>query len=258
MHTSSIQPAIFPNKSHPPIKAQYQQKPQSVRNGLREGLRAAPIAQDGAAEDKEHSVESMNHYHSSQNGLNLMHTTATSLQPADSPTPKPPQLQPQQPVRSSLREEFRKALLVQGKAKRTIETYVDSITRFHQFHNGLNPLRATTNHIRAYLYHLKVERNYAARTFNQSLYGLKSFYSIFMPDVPIMESFNRVTVREGEYTIISRHEFDAMMESTENLKHQAILSVLFGTGVRVSECAGIVFSDNRAHRGVNQGQRQRQ
>lgn len=142
-----------------------------------------------------------------------------------------------------LREEFAKALKLQDKSERTIKTYVNAVLAFVRFHNKLNPLLATVNHIRAFLFHLKEEKRYAARTYNQFFYGLKAFFEIFLPDVPLMQSFCRMRTKACNIITVSRHEFEAMIRHTTNLKHKALLEVLYGTGIRVNECAKIEFSD---------------
>ncbi len=142
-----------------------------------------------------------------------------------------------------LRDEFAKALKLQDKAERTVNTYVKAVVAFVIFHNKLNPLNATVNHVRAFLFHLKEEKGYAARTYNQFFYGLKAFFEIFLPDVPLMQSFCRMRTKACNITIITRHEFEAMVRHTTNLKHQALLEVLYGTGIRVTECSEITFAD---------------
>ncbi len=147
----------------------------------------------------------------------------------------------QKPVRLS--DEFAKALKLQDKSARTVKTYINAVTKFVLFHNKMNPLQATVNHIRAFLFHLKEEKGYAARTYNQFYYGLKAFFEIFLPDVPLMQSFCRMRTRACNITIISRHEFEAMIRHTTNQKHRALLEVLYGTGIRVNECSKITFED---------------
>jgi integrase/recombinase XerD len=148
-----------------------------------------------------------------------------------------------QKIRPRLSDEFRKALKLQDKSERTIKTYNNAVLAFVRFHNNLPPLRATVNHIRAFLFHLKEERRYAARTYNQFFYGLKAFFEIFLPDVPLMQSFCRMRTKATNITVITRHEFEAMIRHTTNLKHKALLEVLYGTGIRVNECAKIEFPD---------------
>ena len=45
--------------------------------------------------------------------------------------------------------QFRKQLLLQGKAQRTITTYTKSMQEFVDFHNGIFPLKVSVNHINA-------------------------------------------------------------------------------------------------------------
>jgi integrase/recombinase XerD len=150
---------------------------------------------------------------------------------------------PTNPKPARLSDEFAKALKLQDKSARTVKTYVNAVSSFVLFHNKMNPLQATVNHIRAFLFHIKEEKGYAARTYNQFYYGLKAFFEIFLPDVPLMDSFCRMRTKTCNITVITRHEFDAMIRHTTNLKHQALLEVLYGTGIRVTECSKITFAD---------------
>jgi len=152
-----------------------------------------------------------------------------------------PRTNNQKPVRLS--EEFAKALKLQDKSERTVKTYVNAVAAFVKFHNRMNPLQATVNHIRAFLFYLREEKGYAPRTYNQFFYGLKAFFEIFLPEVPLMDSFCRMRTKYANITIITRHEFETMIRHTTNLKHRALLEVLYGTGIRVAECAKITFDD---------------
>jgi len=71
----------------------------------------------------------------------------------------------------SLSERFTIALKVQGKSDRAVKAYVEAMRGFVWFLGGRNPLRATLNDIRAYLYHIRFERGYARRTYNQIFYA---------------------------------------------------------------------------------------
>jgi len=115
---------------------------------------------------------------------------------------------------TSLREAFRMHLGTEY-AENTINAYVAAITQFYHFLNGLNPLRATMNHIRAYLFYLIHELGYAAQTYNQHFYGLRAFYETFMPDVPIMDAFGRRRTPQGDIKVVSRFEFERMVSRTD-------------------------------------------
>ena len=75
------------------------------------------------------------------------------------------------------------------------------------------------------------------------LYGLKAFYRIFLPDVPLMGVFHRHKTFNCNIETLTRHEVDALLRHTENIKHRAIIEVLYSSGVRVGECVALVFDD---------------
>ena len=75
----------------------------------------------------------------------------------------------QKPVRLS--EEFAQALKLQDKSGRTVKTYVNAVAAFVKFHNRMNPLQATANHIRAFLFYLREEKGYAPRTYKSARSG---------------------------------------------------------------------------------------
>jgi integrase/recombinase XerD len=143
----------------------------------------------------------------------------------------------------SVRGMFQQHLIVTQRSPKTIEHYMHAVEDFYHFLNCRNPVLAQSNEIRAYLFHLMNERNYAPRTFNQYLYGLKAFYECFLPDVPIMASFSRQSTPDGNITVISRFEFEGMLQLTDNIKHQAVLVLLYSSGIRAFECAKIRISD---------------
>jgi integrase/recombinase XerD len=142
----------------------------------------------------------------------------------------------------TVRGMFRQHLAVTNRKQRTIELYVSALEQFYNFIQK-SPLRCTANDIRAFLFHLLHERGHASRTFNQILYGLKAFYEAFMPDVPIMETFTRHKVRDGNVITVTRHEFERMLKHTDNIKHRAVMVLLYSGGLRASEAATIDVAD---------------
>jgi integrase/recombinase XerD len=140
---------------------------------------------------------------------------------------------------ASIREAFRQHLVVTQHKERTIEAYIEALTQFYHFTNNKPPLSATANDIRAFLFSLIHERHYEPRTYNQYFYGLKAFYEAFMPDVPIMASFTRQSTPDGAISVVSRFDFDRMVSRTDSLKHKAVLTLLYSSGIRSAECATI-------------------
>ena len=147
------------------------------------------------------------------------------------------------PRPASIREAFEQHLVVTQRKPRTIETYLEALNQFYHFTNNKYPLEANHNDIRAFLFHLIHERKYAPRTYNQYLYGLKAFYEAFMPDVPIMATFCRLSTPDSAITVVSRFDIDRMVKLTDSVKHRAVLTLLYSSGIRAAECACIKISD---------------
>jgi len=143
----------------------------------------------------------------------------------------------------SLSERFAIALKVQGKSERTVKAYVEAMRGFVSFMDGRNPLRATLNDIRAYLYHIRFERGYAPRTYNQIMYGIRAFYEVFLPEIPILDVCKRHSTSRRLVNVVDRTEVGRMLAATDNLKHRAFIELLYGSGVRVGECAALRFTD---------------
>jgi site-specific recombinase XerD len=147
------------------------------------------------------------------------------------------------PATVSTREVFKQHLIVTQRSPKTIELYLNAVEQFYTFLKCKNPLYADINDIRAFLFHLVHERKLAPRTYNQYLYGLKAFYECFMPDIPLMQPFSRHKVHDGDITIVTRYEFERMLTHTENIKHKAVLVLLYSSGIRAFECAKITIAD---------------
>ena len=140
-----------------------------------------------------------------------------------------------------LRDVFAQAMVLLNKSQRTVKIYTEAMLRFCAFLQGMHPLKVSVNDIRAFLFYCKEERGFSPKYYNQTFYGLKMFYGIFLPDVPLMEQFCRIRTKENDIVILTRAEIEKMIRITDNLKHQAMIELLYSTGMRVSELAELRF-----------------
>lgn len=162
-----------------------------------------------------------------------MTTTDGALVPQSSQTPQP----------SSLRELFAVALKVKGLADRTAEAYVDAMKDFCRFLGDKHPLSVNINDIRAWLYHIRFEKGLAARTYNQKMYGIRAFYEMFVPELNVIPHLQRHKTDNRLIVVLDPPEVSAMLAVCENLKHKAIIELLYGSGMRAAECANLRPAD---------------
>ncbi len=75
------------------------------------------------------------------------------------------------------------------------------------------------------------------------MYGIRAFYEVFLPEVPILDVYKRHSTSRRLVTVVDRAELQRMLAATDNLKHRALIELLYGSGVRVAECVAMRLSD---------------
>ncbi|MDC3422883.1 phage integrase N-terminal SAM-like domain-containing protein, partial [Aquibacillus koreensis] len=97
--------------------------------------------------------------------------------------------------------------------------------------------------IQGYILHLKRDRKLSPGTINNCISSIKFFYTYVLE-----KTWNPIKVprmRRGKSfpVIPPREQVYALLEGTNNLKHKAILALIYGSGLRVSEVARLKISD---------------
>jgi integrase/recombinase XerD len=97
--------------------------------------------------------------------------------------------------------------------------------------------------IQQYILYLKKEKGLSAGSINNYISAIKFFYTYVLDKewnsrkVPRMKRIQKFPV------IPTKEEILTLLHSTENLKHKAILLLMYGSGLRVSEVARLKISD---------------
>ena len=143
---------------------------------------------------------------------------------------------------SPLRARFIGYLELKGFSPKTVRNYVQVVKQF-SVHLGKSPVHMTRLDVENYLLHLKRVKKLEARTINLHFYGLRSFCSFMLPDSDIMKPFGRMREPHRQPKILSRQEVEKVIESAENLKHKAIISLMYSSGIRLNECVHLTIKD---------------
>lgn len=134
---------------------------------------------------------------------------------------------------------------LKGTAASSIESYSRRMNAFIKFLTEHNiPIEElSADDIQRYILYLKRERGLSAGTINTYITSIKFFCTYILEKewnaikTPRMKRNPRLPV------IPPREDVWALINATTNLKHRALLLLLYGSGLRVSEVVKLKISD---------------
>lgn len=139
---------------------------------------------------------------------------------------------------SKLQDDFVEMLRVKGSAESTIENYL-SIMKGITHHFRKSPLDLNVENIRSYLNFLLVTRKLAPATVCQVIAGLKTFYSLMLPQSTIMLTFKPLKVPRKIPAVLSKEEIEALINATTSIRSKSIVMLLYSAGLRLQECINL-------------------
>ncbi|QIL46575.1 tyrosine recombinase XerC [Vagococcus coleopterorum] len=152
-------------------------------------------------------------------------------------------------------QEFMDYIVVERQySDKTEKAYGDDIRDFFEFleeSGDSDYLKVSYQDIRVYLAYLH-DKQYSRNTTGRKISSLRSFYQFLLRQEVIEENpFSYVQMRKHQLRLprfFYEKEMDALFEAAESdsplaLRDQALLEILYGTGIRVSECANLTLKD---------------
>jgi integrase/recombinase XerD len=136
-------------------------------------------------------------------------------------------------------------LFLKGKrySKSTIQTYTFFVADFVNFYTK-KPLEEITNRdVELFIEKVFIERTYSVSSQRQFISALKIFI-IFYPHTKINDLvLERPKGSRKLPSVLSQEEVLAIIQSTRNLKHRAILALIYSCGLRISELINLKLTD---------------
>ena len=132
-------------------------------------------------------------------------------------------------------------LYLKGKrySKSTIQTYTFFVADFVNFHTK-TPLEELTNRsVELFIEKVFIEREYSVSTQRQFISALKIFI-IFCPQTKINDLvLERPKKSRKLPNVLSQEEVLRIVQVTKNLKHRAIIVLLYSSGLRIGEITSL-------------------
>ncbi|MBN1242974.1 MAG: site-specific integrase [Spirochaetales bacterium] len=139
-----------------------------------------------------------------------------------------------------LREQMVDCMRIRGYSTSTIELYTSCVALYAR-HFGASPLEIGPGRIPAFLLHLRdaARSDSTVRTYFEAL---KFFYALHgrRREVPELALARR---RRRLPRVLARADVVGLLESCASLKLKALLSLIYSSGLRISEAAGLELSD---------------
>ena len=145
---------------------------------------------------------------------------------------------------------FRSWLSHRRYSERTIENYVTLASVFLSYFNDIPVEDISGEDIIIFNNEYIIKHKYSIPYQRQIVSALKLFFSQVENRRIDPEKLERPRVERSLPSVFSKEEVEAILCSLRNLKHKAILSVIYSAGLRIGELINLKISDIDSHRMV--------
>ena len=136
-------------------------------------------------------------------------------------------------------------LFLKGKrySQSTIQTYTFFIADFINFHTKIPLAELTNRDVELFIETVFMERNYSVSSQRQFISALKIF-TVFCPQTKIHNlSLERPKKSRILPSVLSQEEVLRIIQLTKNLKHRAIIVLLYSSGLRIGEVTNLLLKN---------------
>jgi site-specific recombinase XerD len=138
---------------------------------------------------------------------------------------------------------FRKWMESKRYSKSTIDTYLGILSSFFGFHHLKKPGDIEMEDVNNYNFEVVVKNNYSIVYQRQFINALKLFLKNMNGFKIDPEALERPRKSKKLPVVLSRDEILRLLLATPNLKHRTILTMLYGSGLRISELINLKIAD---------------
>lgn len=142
----------------------------------------------------------------------------------------------------TLREQMKGDLELRGLSPHTQESYLRQVSLFSR-HFNKSPRHLGEREIKEYLLYLVREKKSSPGTVTQCYSALKFFYARTLRRKWVIEGVPRIKRERSLPVVLDREEVESLFSVTKNIKHRAILMLIYSSGLRLTEAAHLKVSD---------------
>ncbi|HRT00626.1 MAG TPA: site-specific integrase [Bacteroidales bacterium] len=140
-------------------------------------------------------------------------------------------------------EEFRKWLECKRYSNNTIKSYIDSVKQFLFYYKDKDFKLLSNEDVLDYINKKIVKKGLSFSYQNQLVNGLKLYFGHVENTLIQINKLERPRRQHKLPNVLSKEEVKAILEAPKNLKHRAMLSLIYACGLRRSELLNLKISD---------------
>ncbi|MCD6169386.1 MAG: tyrosine-type recombinase/integrase [Candidatus Latescibacteria bacterium] len=141
-----------------------------------------------------------------------------------------------------LQQRMEERLKLEGYSYGTRKTYIQHMKLFVAYHKK-DPRQLAASDVERYLLYLLDEKEVCRSYVNQSVSAIKYFYGKVLNQPVKMAGLPRPKKARKLPVVLSEQEVLRILAQIRNLKHQAIIMLIYSGGLRVSEVVRLKVSD---------------
>ncbi len=143
---------------------------------------------------------------------------------------------------SKLREQMLADLQLRGITEQTQRDYLREVGNFASYF-GKSPEELGESEVKEYLLHVMKEKKVSNGTLRQYVAALKFLYKHTLKREGVMEHINYPKHKRTLPVVLDISEVEAIFRATRNIKHKAILMIIYSSGLRISEASNLKVTD---------------
>ena len=138
-------------------------------------------------------------------------------------------------------EKLETELKLRGFTDETLKAYLKFNKKFNEFIHK-NPERITTDDVKKYLAYLISDKKLKPASVNLAFSALKFYYDDILKK-KLFADLKPPKIEKKIPNALAREEIRKMIDAEENIKHKLLISFMYASGLRVSECVSLKIND---------------
>ena len=145
---------------------------------------------------------------------------------------------------------FKNYLNYRRYSQNTVKTYSDALEVFFRFFNDRPPEIINIDDLIQFNTEYILKKNLSASYQNQVINAIKLFYRNRFNRTMEVDFIQRPRREKRLPNVLSKNEVKSILEAPTNLKHRAMLSLIYACGLRRSELLNLTLKDILSERGL--------